>query len=84
LRIAKHGKPLSDGDIVNETMLLGCKSLFHDFPNEGKVVLCPCSLKKNSLQKFRFYSSVGSETTLHFLTFPNKAKFEELDLSCLV
>ena len=38
LCIAKHGKPLSDCDIVKEAMLSGYNSLFHDFPNKDKII----------------------------------------------
>nr|DBA15625.1 TPA: hypothetical protein GDO54_004814 [Pyxicephalus adspersus] len=38
LCIAKHGKPLSDGDIIKTAMLSGSNSLFHDFPNKDKII----------------------------------------------
>lgn len=38
LCIAKHGKPLSDGDFIKTTMLAGSNSLFHDFPNKDKIM----------------------------------------------
>ncbi|XP_072006342.1 general transcription factor II-I repeat domain-containing protein 2-like [Engystomops pustulosus] len=37
LCIAKHGKPLSDGEIVKEALLSGSNSLFHDFQNKDKI-----------------------------------------------
>ncbi|XP_004873385.1 general transcription factor II-I repeat domain-containing protein 2A-like isoform X2 [Heterocephalus glaber] len=38
LCIAKHGKPLSDGDFIKMAMLSGSDSLFHDFPNKDKII----------------------------------------------
>ncbi|XP_058027186.1 general transcription factor II-I repeat domain-containing protein 2-like [Ahaetulla prasina] len=38
LCIAKHGKSLSDGDIIKTALLSGCDSLFHDFPNKDKII----------------------------------------------
>ena len=37
LCLAKHGKPLSDGDLIKEVMLSGSNSLFHDFQNKDKI-----------------------------------------------
>ncbi|XP_026538860.1 general transcription factor II-I repeat domain-containing protein 2A-like [Notechis scutatus] len=38
LCIAKHGKPLCDGDIIKTAMLSVSNSLFHDFPNKDKII----------------------------------------------
>ena len=38
LCLAKHGKPLSDGDIINTAMLSGSNSLFHDLLNKDKII----------------------------------------------
>ncbi|XP_072282287.1 general transcription factor II-I repeat domain-containing protein 2-like isoform X2 [Pyxicephalus adspersus] len=38
LYIAKHGNPLSDGDIMKMAMLSGSNSLFHDFPSKDKII----------------------------------------------
>ncbi|XP_048364675.1 protein ZBED8-like [Sphaerodactylus townsendi] len=38
LCLAKHGKPLSDGEIIKTAMLSGSNSLFHDFPNKDKIL----------------------------------------------
>ncbi|XP_023567860.1 general transcription factor II-I repeat domain-containing protein 2A isoform X2 [Octodon degus] len=38
LSVVKHGKPLSDGDLIKMAMLSGSESLFHDFPNKDKII----------------------------------------------
>lgn len=38
LCMAKHGKPLSDGDFIKKAILAGSNSLFHDFQNKDKIV----------------------------------------------
>jgi len=35
---AKHGKPLSDGDIIITAVLSVSNSLFHDLPNKDKII----------------------------------------------
>ncbi|XP_013919890.1 PREDICTED: general transcription factor II-I repeat domain-containing protein 2-like [Thamnophis sirtalis] len=49
---AKHGKPLSDGDIIKMAMLSGSDSLFHDFPNKDKIIrrLSEMPLRRNTVK----------------------------------
>ena len=52
LCIAKHGKPLSDGDFLKTAMLAGSNSLFNDFPNKDKIIqrLSEIPLSRNTVK----------------------------------
>ncbi|XP_034288864.1 general transcription factor II-I repeat domain-containing protein 2A-like [Pantherophis guttatus] len=65
LCIAKHGKPLSDGDIIKTAMLSRCNSLFHDFPNRDKIMkrISEVPLSRNTVKDRvrRMASDVGQQ-----------------------
>ncbi|XP_060548259.1 general transcription factor II-I repeat domain-containing protein 2A-like [Pantherophis guttatus] len=65
--VAKHGKPLSDGDIIKMAMLSGSNALFHDFPNKDKIIRriseTPLSRKTVKDRVQRMASDVGQQLT---------------------
>ncbi|XP_058026529.1 general transcription factor II-I repeat domain-containing protein 2-like [Ahaetulla prasina] len=67
LCIAKHGKPLSDGDIIKTAMLSRCNSLFHDFPNRDKILkrISEVPLSRNTVKDRvqRMASDIGQQLT---------------------
>ncbi|XP_013930323.1 PREDICTED: uncharacterized protein LOC106555913 [Thamnophis sirtalis] len=67
LCIAKHGKTLSDGDIIKTAMLSKCNSLFHDFPNRDKIVkrISEVPLSRNTVKDRvqRMASDVNQQLT---------------------
>ncbi|XP_032064308.1 uncharacterized protein LOC116502537 [Thamnophis elegans] len=67
LCIAKHGKTLSDGDIIKTAMLSKCNSLFHDFPNRDKIVkrISEVPLSRNTVKDRvqRMASDVSQQLT---------------------
>ncbi|KAM3848206.1 general transcription factor II-I repeat domain-containing protein 2A-like [Vipera latastei] len=67
LCIAKHGKPLSDGDIIRTAMLSGSDSLFHDFPNKDKIIqrISEMPLSRNTVKDRiqRMASDVSQQLT---------------------
>ncbi|XP_032064570.1 SCAN domain-containing protein 3-like [Thamnophis elegans] len=67
LCIAKHGKPLSDGDIIKTAMLSRCNSIFHDFPNKDKIVkrISEVPLSRNTVKDRvqRMASDVSQQLT---------------------
>ncbi|XP_034277662.1 uncharacterized protein LOC117668096 isoform X2 [Pantherophis guttatus] len=67
LCIAKHCKPLSDGDIIKTAMLSKCNSLFHDFPNRDKIIkrISEMPLSRNTVKDRvqRMASDVSQQLT---------------------
>ncbi|XP_026578977.1 general transcription factor II-I repeat domain-containing protein 2-like [Pseudonaja textilis] len=67
LCIAKHGKPLSDGDTIKTAMLSECSSLFHDFPNRNKIIqhISEMPLSRNTVKDRvqRMASDVSQQLT---------------------
>lgn len=67
LCLAKHGKPLSDGDLIKEVMLSGSNSLFHDFPNKDKIKqrIAEMPLSRNTVKDrvLRMASDIGQQLT---------------------
>ncbi|MEE6511708.1 hypothetical protein FKM82_018407 [Ascaphus truei] len=67
LCIAKHGKPLSDGDFIKTAMLAVCNSLFHDFPNKDKIKqrISEMPLSRNTVKDrvLRMASDVSQQLT---------------------
>ncbi|XP_010604765.1 general transcription factor II-I repeat domain-containing protein 2A-like [Fukomys damarensis] len=69
LCIAKHGKPLADGDFIKMAMLSGSDSLFHDFPNKDKIMQriseMPLSRSTVNDQIVCAASDAGQQRTTH-------------------
>ncbi|XP_034259776.1 general transcription factor II-I repeat domain-containing protein 2A-like [Pantherophis guttatus] len=67
LCVAKHGKSLSDGDIIKAAMLSGSNSLFHDFPNKDKIIrrIFEVPLSRNTIKDRvqRMASDVSQQLT---------------------
>ncbi|XP_040297400.1 general transcription factor II-I repeat domain-containing protein 2-like [Bufo bufo] len=67
LCLAKHGKPLSDGDMIKMAMLSGSNSLFHDFPNKDKIIqrISEMPLSRNTVKDRvqRMASDVSQQLT---------------------
>ncbi|MEE6512968.1 hypothetical protein FKM82_020363 [Ascaphus truei] len=67
LCIAKHGKPLSDGDFIKTAMLAVSNSLFHDFPNKDKIKqrISEMPLSRNTVKDrvLRMASDVSQQLT---------------------
>ncbi|MEE6518924.1 hypothetical protein FKM82_030246 [Ascaphus truei] len=67
LCIAKHGKPLSDGDFIKTAMLAVSNSLFHDFPNKDKIKqrISEMPLSRNTFKDrvLRMASDVSQQLT---------------------
>ncbi|XP_066461121.1 general transcription factor II-I repeat domain-containing protein 2B-like [Eleutherodactylus coqui] len=67
LCIAKHGKPLSDGEIIKTAMLSGSNSLFHDFPSKDKIIqrISEMPLSRNTVKNRvqRMASDVSQQLT---------------------
>lgn len=67
LCIAKHGKPLSDGDFIKTAMLAVSNSLFHEFPNKDKIKqrISEMPLSRNTVKDrvLRMASDVSQQLT---------------------